>query len=249
MTSRRLVWWWVRTLALALVAPAAARAAGGELELGLSAQRLEWRLGERIELRVSLTNVSGSTLEPDIPDVSIGRMRLFVAPDRGEFREYLGPRGGVGEGADRLALPLQPGEESSVTVALLWNHRVPTEHLSALYADRIRTLRIDEYLAIAAPGRYWLKAVYAVGEERMESEAVAVDVGAPEPADVPIWERMQRDGELTYLVHTGELHWPAGSAAADAFAAEVRQLTAENPGSRYAAEIERLLASFEQAPR
>jgi hypothetical protein len=68
-------------------------------------------------------------------------------------------------------------------------------------------------------------------------------------ADAPIWERLRRDGELAFLVHTGELHWPAGSAEADAFAADVRRLTAENPRSRYAAEIERLLASFEQAPR
>jgi hypothetical protein len=238
-------WWWTPTLLLALAGvPVAARAA--DLELGLSAERVAWSLGERVELRVSLTNVSSRELELEAPDVGTGSVRLLVARDGGELREYVGPRWGIEDASDLLALP--PGEELAATVVVLWNHRVPTEHLTALYADRIRQRWVDEVVAIAAPGRYWLQAVYAAGGARVESEPVAVEVAAPEPADAPIWERMRRDGELTYLVHTGELSWPAGSPEAEAFAADVRRLTADNPGSRYAAEIEWLLASFEQAP-
>jgi len=249
VTIRHLSWRRIATLAFVLAVPAAAPASEGGFELSLSAERAEWRLGERIELRVSLVNVSGSSLEPETLDVSSRGVRLFVAPDRGELREYLGPRWGIGDGVDRLELPLRAGEETTAAVTLLWNHRVPTDHLSALYADRIRQQRLDEDVAIATPGRYWLKAVYAVAGELVESQPLAVDVVAPSAADLPIWERMRRDGELTYLVHTGELRWPAGSPEADAFAADVRRLLADNRGSAYGEEIERLLASFEATAR
>jgi len=246
MKKRQLGGWWVRMWMVALVAAAVGGpASASELELRLSAERSELRLGERIEVRVALANLSGRELEVEVPDVANGSVRVFVAPDRGAFREYRGPHWGLEEGS--RAVPLPPGEESSTTAVLLWNHRVPTEHLTALYADRTRQERIDEEVAIVAPGRYWLKALYTVDGERVESQPVALDVLAPEPVDAPIWERMRRDGELAYLLHTGRLHWPAGSAEADAFAADVRRLTAENPGSRYAVDIERLLASFEQA--
>ena len=118
-----------------------------------------------------------------------------------------------------------------------------------MYAERIRRRLLDEAVAFAEPGRYWLKALYTGGEEPVESEPLALELAAPEEVDAAIWERLRRDGELAYLVHTGELHWPAGSVEAEAFAAEVRRLTADHPASPYAAEIERLLASFEQGGR
>jgi hypothetical protein len=245
MKKRQLSGWWVRMWMVALVAAAVgAQASASELELRLSAERGQWRLGEPIELHVALANLSGRELEVEVPDVANGRVRVFVAPDRGAFREYRGPHWGLEEGSG--AVPLRPGEESSTTARLLWNHRVPTEHLTALYADRIRQERIDEEMAIVAPGRYWLKALYTVDGERVESQPMALDVLAPEPVDAPIWERMRRDGELVYLLHAGRLHWPAGSAEAEAFMADMRLLTAENPSSSLAVKIERLLACFEQ---
>jgi hypothetical protein len=75
---------------------------------------------------------------------------------------------------------------------------------------------------------------------------VPIDIGEPDKLDVPIWERMQKDGELAYLVHTGALHWPAGSVEEKDYAEGLRQLIAENPDSRYAAEIAELLVTFEK---
>jgi hypothetical protein len=245
MKKRQLGGWWVRMWMVALVAASVgAPASASELELRLSAERGQWRLGERIDLRVALANVSGSSLEVEAPDVANGSLRVFVAPDRGAFREYRGPHWGLEEGS--RAVPLRPGEESSTTAVLLWNHRVPTEHLTALYADRIRQERIDEEIAIVEPGRYWLKAVYTGNRERVESQPMPLDVLAPEPVDAPIWDHMRRDGKLAYLLHTGGLPWPARSAEAQAFMADVRQLMAANPGSSLAVKIERLLACFEQ---
>ena len=251
MKRRRPASLWIpalAALALALTA-AAARAAEGDLELRLDAGRATWRLGERIEVAVSLANVSGSDLELPPVDAVSGTLQLFVAADREKLREYEGPNWGIGDGGRDVTVPLRSGEESTVGVVLLWNQRTPSEHLSPLYAERIREETLDADVAIIEPGRYWLEAVYTAGKVRVVSEPVPIDVGEPDKFDVPIWERMQRDGELAYLVHTGALHFPAGSAEEEAWAEDVRRLTAANPDSPYAAEIDELLAADEKNPR
>lgn len=88
-----------------------------------------------------------------------------------------------------------------------FNHRVPTEHLSDLYAQEVRAARLDTDYALITGGRYFLKAVLddSTTKSVVESKPIEVLISEPVGNDGLAWALLQKNPESAYFLQVGNL--------------------------------------------
>ena len=216
------------------------------VSLSLTAEKDSYALGEVVDLRFHVKNLSEKSLEIAKPNVGGGNLKLYISEDGNNFREYVGPNWGIAGNAIRPTVKLESESTYEVKATMLYNHRVPTEHLTELYAERIRRERIDSEFALPNPGRYFLKAVFTDAKTRVESEPYALDISEPIGLDAAVWEKMKNDGAFAYFLHTGEVTYQADSAAAGEFVEKLRQISRDYPDTTFAAKLNERLIKYKR---
>ncbi len=222
-----------------------ARQTNDPVALSLRSEKLEYNLGEVVELSFQVENRSDHPLEIEKPSVLTGNVKLFVSSDGTTYVEYVGPNWGRLDSLERN-IKLPPGQSVPVNASVLFNHPVPHEHLTELYSKKIKRERLNSEFAFTDAGRYWLKAVYEAGKIAIESEPVTVDLSEPVGAEGSVWDRIKSDGAYAYFLQTGDVKYYPGSEAADKFRDDVRRLSNENPNSGVAKQIGERLVDHEK---
>jgi hypothetical protein len=174
------------------------------LFLTVQTERSEYYLGQKINLKFNIRNTSKGTLTFDAASVEGGNLRLFVSEDGATFREYVGPDWAVKTQGFDSQVELKDNAEYETSTSLLFNQRVPYEHLNASYVDEIRGTRIDTEYAFQSPGRYLLKAVFDDSKSVVESQPVQVTIFEPSGTDLSAWELLKSNSDSAEFLHQGK---------------------------------------------
>ena len=222
---------------------ASAQYGGRAITLSLKTEKEDYVLGEMIGLRFDVRNTSGADMAIARPSVNAGNLRLFVSRDSQNYVEYVGPNWGTLDAGHRKG-KLGAGESFKTAATMLFNRRIPTEHLTPMYADRIKKERIDTEFAMLTSGPYWLRAVFTDGQESYRSEPIQINVAEPVGIDSAVWERIKNDGAYAYLLQTGEVKYLADSKEARKFVEELQQVSSEYANTTFAGRLNEQLGKY-----
>jgi hypothetical protein len=226
-------------LAVALVSSTAGPLIGAPLEDGaggltltLRSSKPSYALGELVSLNIKVSNQTGHTVSlSTATDVWTGAVRVFIASEGGDFKEYLGPGWGLKDVVRAARVEISPGGSFETAATVLYNHRPETGHLSEMYASEIRGKRVGTEYAFAQPGTHRMKAVLQTEGGTVESGVLEIHIREPQGVDRSIWEVLREDSELGYFIQSGGPNGPP-----------------ETPRSRHLeATLERLAGSFPEA--
>lgn len=196
--------------------------------------------GEVVTLVFKLSNTSEETISvPRAVSVEQRYIRVFVADESREYREYIGPGWGNAEIMGNGLVEIAPGGSIEYTATILYNHRVETSHLSELAAAQASKGRLTTTYALPQPGTYFIKAaVYDINfENKVESKPVKVKIEEPEGADREIWNKIKDDGNYALFLQTGSLvEKPTGPKTIN-IEASLKEIEEQHPTSRYAVGI------------
>ena len=140
-------------LAVALVSSTAGPVLGAPLEHGagglaltLQCSKPSYALGELVSLNIKVSNQTGQTVFlSTATDVWTGAVRVFIASEGGDFKEYLGPGWGLKDIVRAAQLEIPPRGSFETAATVLYNHSQETGHLSELYAREIRGKRVADH--------------------------------------------------------------------------------------------------------
>jgi hypothetical protein len=220
--------------------------AHGQLALQLRSEKARYLPGEPIVLKFDVLNKDdGSVVLQGGADVWRGQLKVFIARPGEGFKEYLGPQWGIKDVAGG-AVTIAPRGLYETEATILYNHRAETSHLSELYAAQVGSERLGSEYAVAAPGRYRIKAVLHVAESgaRIESAPISVGVDEPEGDDLRVWNEIKDDATYGYFIQTGDIKAHPNSPKAKRVVEKLDYLVTSYPDSRYTAHIRSSLAKF-----
>ena len=220
-----------------------AQAEGKAIQISLTTDKDNHALGELIGLKFDVKNMSGESLEVKQPSVRTGNLRLFISSDGRRYVEYVGPNWGSLD-SKRQQMQLGAGESFEDKATLLYNRRIPTAHLTPMYADKIRKERVDTEFAFLEAGHYWLKATYTNGKDTFRSDAIEIDVTLPVGSDAVVWEQIKTDGAFAYFLHTGEVKYMPGSEESQVFVEKLRSITADYPNTNFSERLSEGLVKY-----
>ena len=193
------------TFGFSLLPSAVLTAASSNLDgLGITvrADKPTFILGEPISLVFRLTNQSSRPIElPNVVDVLGGSVRLQVAFENGQYREYYGPGWGL---VNRVfSQTLNPGG-SIETSATVLHHRAPTRGgLNERTWKRITESEIDTKIALSKPGQYRLKAI---AFDKLESTPLDIHVGEPQKIeDIELWKLISAEPDYALFMQSGSV--------------------------------------------
>lgn len=227
-----------------LGAPSEGGAEGG-LALTLRSSKPSYALGELLSLDIKVSNQTGQTVSlSTVPDVWTGAVRVFIASEGGDFKEYLGPRWGLKDVVRAAQVEIPPGGSFETAATVLYNHPQETAHLSELYAREIRGKRVGTEYAFAQPGTHRLKAVLRTEGGTVQSGVLAIDIREPQGVDRSIWEVLREDPELGFFVQSGGPKGPPETPRSRQLEATLERLAGSFPEGRQAEGIRAGLAEY-----
>lgn len=226
----------------------------GAVESGAGGLRLALRLpegeryllGQPVPLTAVLENAGDKArelYESPIEELD-PNVKIFLAAEGGPFSPFDSGRNIV-PSVVRVVRTLAPGSRRYYTSRVVYDRQS------------------DNRLALAAPGRYKIRARYLWVERgeshsgSVESNTVEVQVDAPQGPDAEVWARIQRPAMLHFLQTGVALGKPSGagpgSLSAEVLAriesgegmpAEAAELVLAHPASRYAAALRQALGEY-----
>lgn len=224
---------------------AIAQAGSKLIRVTVGTERSEYPLGEVIGLRFEIENTSAQEIDVVDPNVFMGNMKLFVSNDGKNYVEYAGPNWAMVDGrGQKRKLDAQGVLEAKAT--MLFNRRIATDHLTPMYADRIKKERLDTDFALLEAGHYWLKAAYTNGKDTFRSEPIEIDITQPVGTDAVVWEQIKSDGAFAYFLHTGEVKYMPGSEEARDFTEKLRSITSDYPNTNFSERLNEGLVKYQR---
>ena len=237
-------------LAVALVSSTAGPVLGAPLEdrglaLTLRSSKPTYALGELVSLKIEVSNQTEQTVSlSTATDVWTGAVRVFIADEGGEFKEYRGPGWGLKDAVGAAQIEIPPGGSFETTATVLYNHRPETGHLSEVYASEINGKRLGTEYAFARPGAYRLKAALQTEGDTVESGALELDIREPQGVDRSIWKALREEPELGYFIQSGGPKGPPETPRGRHLEATLERLAGSFPEGRQAEGIRAGLAEY-----
>lgn len=222
------------------------------LVLEVRVDKERYVLGEAVALTFRLINRSTSTVTlASAPDVKNGRLGVLIAYEGGDFKGYLGPGWGIRDAVSREPFRLLPGGSFETQATILFNHVMPTGHLSPLYAKQINQDRISDEYALSAWGTYRIKAVVSNSRDgsQLESQPLTLLVDEPYGADLEVWNVLKTDGDYGYFLQTGGPRRPLAAAKTEQILRTLQSLSELWPTSRHLGGIRTALSNYQARPR
>jgi len=192
--------------------------------------------GEMVSLHFEIANRSDApVLVNALPTVWDGYLKVFIAFEDGNFKEYIGPAWGTRDRLAKEPRALRPGESFETDATLLWNQKPETSHLSEMYAKSISKARLGTDYALADVGRYYIKAVLLSPETgtSVESSPLSVVVERPDHSNLEVWKTLKRDPDYALFIQTGGLFEDPNSPKTIKVAGQLEKLLLLHPESRY----------------
>lgn len=213
-----------------------------ELSFSTKMDKNAFVLGEPVEVEFILFNNDTEPVFVPFAGVEVGSLKVFIAENDGEFKEYFGLDWGVHRGSRVI---LQPNETREYTATLLWNGTPNVSHLSQATAKQVLKGKITTEYALPEPGVYRIKGLSYVGENAtpIESEEAKVVVTAPEGDDLTVWNQIKGNREIAILMQTGEFY---SSKDEEKNVSEVEQIILQYPNSVYSKYLKPNLDKFKE---
>jgi hypothetical protein len=194
----------------------------------LRAAKPQWVLGIPVQLQLTVTNQSASTLRTSLElDPKFGDVSLFVSEDGAHFRQYLGPDWGTVE-INRV-VTLTPAGSNQATFSVLWNndlYRKPSAR--------------EQFLGFPKEGTYVLKAMILTGVGKIESNPIEVALLTPTGTDREVWEAIRSDSKLARFIQDPR----PDEKGSEKLVHEVTRLLNTYPTSAHSAEMARTLDRY-----
>jgi len=231
-------------LAVALVASGIAlmegRAVSDDLMLDLELSKNDFLLGEPIEFRVALRNMTTKDIViANTIDPVYGSLKIWSRSEKqSKFDQYVNPKWGILE--PNGSVRIKPGESTSNNFRLI--ARLDAENLPRFY--------------FAHPGIYELKVSYEIHvqhEERtrsVESRAVIIRINEPVGEDLVVWNRIKEMGELAYFLQNADFHMPIyRKEERDALRVRIEEILDQYPSSALSEAFRRSLVIFRKSAK
>lgn len=156
-------------------------------------------LGEPIKVDFEFINQSDNSMIIPSRGVEVGSLKVFIADQGGEYKEYFASGWGRLRGARKT---LEPKQSHKYEATILWNGVPRVSHLNESAAKRVLEGKITTEYALPEPGAYFIKGVSTFGENmtKIESEPVQVVINEPVGDDLKVWNRIKGNREIAYLL-------------------------------------------------
>lgn len=252
MTTSWRTWRRAATLAVlsvtCFVRAAVAQPAGSGVVVDLRTDKQTYHLGDPVSLDVRIVNASARRVAvPVALNVWVGNVEVVVATANGPFVRYTGPGWGLRDVINGGTRPLDRGQSWTTAAAMLYNHGMKTDHLTAAARADASDRLLESGFAFRSEGVYRVKVlVHGLGfADPIESDVVEIAIVEPKGTDRIVWNALKGDADAAYFLHTGGPKGHPRAAGSLLVAEKLQRLAAAYPSSRYAAVIQERLASFE----
>jgi hypothetical protein len=184
----------------------------GQLAVEIAADKQSYLPGELIGLKFNVTNRSDQSVAlPGEASVWDGHLKVFVAYQDEEYKEYRGPGWGLKDVVRFNPIVLAPGVSHETEATILYHKGKGVRHLSAVYQKQIVEKEMTGGYALAEAGGYRIKAVlydfnYAY---RIESEPIRIVIEEPVGADLKVWNRLKENSDYGRFIQTGSAGKPS----------------------------------------
>lgn len=220
-----------------------AQADSRPVRLSIATEKSDYSLGDVIGLRFEVENMSARPIDAVDPNVLVGNTKLYVSGDGQNYVEYAGPHWGAVNGRNKPR-KLEAHGVLVTEATMLFNRSIPTDHLTPLYAMRIKKERLDSEFAMLEPGHYWLKASYRNGNETVRSEPIEIEVTTPVGTDAAVWEQIKTDGAFAWFLQTGEVNYSSGTKEAEMFVDKLERIGSEFPDTNLGGRLTERLVRY-----
>lgn len=217
-----------------------------KVSISIETQKKEYVLGDVIDLVFLINNGTSQPLFVNKSGVADGSLKLYISQDGESYRQYVGPNWGIVEKIGAAKTKIDAGNSLEIETSVLFNHHIPTEHLSELYARKYRKDRVDSQFAMVNAGRFWLKAVFRDSIIFLESEPLAIDISEPDGLDAFVWEKIKTDGAFAYFLQIGSIKYHPDSIEAQRFVESLQQISIKFPNSRYTEKLNEKLIKYNE---
>lgn len=200
-------------------------------------------LGEPISVEFEISNEGETSIGVHTGGVETGFLKVFIASQDGEYKEYFGYGWGLKMG--RIS-NLDSKESRKYKVAtILWQGKPDISGLNEQAAkEKLKGKIITEY-ALPEPGVYFIKGISYVGENAtpIETQPIQIVINEPVGDDLKVWNQIKSNREIALLMQTGEFDTGKDGEKAK-LVKEVEQILEKYPNSTYSSYLNSNLEKF-----
>lgn len=200
-----------------------------------------------VTLKMKLINTSDEDLKlKGKASVWNERIRVFIAGEGEEFKEYVGPGWGLSDSIYIRPYLLKPRQAYETEATVLYQLQEKTSHLNARSARRASGERIGSGYVLGLPGVYSVKAVLYDSEFKRskESNVLRITVREPTSEDMDVINIIKSNPELGYFIQSGESPYPVDDARTERLVAKLTEIVESHPGARHSPAIRNSLSKF-----
>lgn len=217
------------------------------LSFELSADEESYAPMQLVTLKMKLTNTSDQDLKlKGAASVWNERIRIFIAREGEEFKEYVGPGWGLSDSIYIKPFILNPRQAYETEAAVLYQLQEKTSHLNPDHARRVSDEKIGAGYVLGLPGLYAVKAILYDSEFKgsKESNVIRITVQEPLAEDFEVINIIRSNPELGYFIQTGESPYAVNDKRTEKLVAKMEEIARSNPNGRYSNAINKSLAKF-----
>lgn len=172
---------------------------GKDLSFAVTLKKNTFTLGEPIQVEFVLRNTGSEPVKVPGQGVESGSLKIFIAGETGDYKEYFGSGWGRRMGT---ATTLHPGKTQSYYATILWNGKPNVSHLNERAAEQVLAGKITTEYALPDPGVYFIKGVSSISSTPGEGvfEPIRVVIDEPKGDDLEVWNKIKGDREIAYLL-------------------------------------------------
>lgn len=214
-----------------------------ELLLEGKANKETFILGEPVSIEFEISNKGKTSIAVHSGGVETGFLKIFIAAQNGEYKEYLGYGWGLKMGR---MINLAPGESHKYKEAtILWHGKIDVSGLSQQAAREKLKGKITTEYAFPEPGVYLIKGISYFGENAtlIESEPIEIVVNAPAGDDLKIWNQIKGNREIALLMQAGEFN-TSKDEEKEKLVGDVEQIIVQYPNSIYSSYLRTNLEKY-----
>ena len=189
-------------------------------------------LGEPITVGFEIFNKGETAVEVHKGGVETGFLKVFIAEQDGEYKQYNGY--GWGRILGRMSDLLPKQSQKYKEIEILYQGKIEVSHLNERAAkDKLKGKITTEY-AFPEPGVYFIKGLSYFGKNGtpIESEPVKVVVKEPVGEDLEVWNQIKGNAEIALLLQNDGFN-TGKDTEKESLINQVEQIIEKYPNSIY----------------
>lgn len=219
----------------------------GGVSFELSADEESYAPMQLVTLKMKLANTSDEDLTlRGRASVWNERIRVFIAREGEEFKEYVGAGWGLNDSVLKKSIILNPRQAYETEATVLYQLREKTSQPDPDHARRGAEEKTGAGYVLGLPGVYEVKALLYDSEFKRskESNVIRITVREPLAEDIEVINIIRANPALGYFMQTGESPYDINDKRTDQLVAKMEEIVRSNPNGRHANAINKSLDKF-----